>query len=57
LRVRGWRVHWAWLPAAGFAAVVGWTRYGWWTLLVIAIGLGIGVFLEARGRRRRATDR
>jgi hypothetical protein len=48
---RRWRVHWGWLPAAVFVAIVGWTRYGWWTLLMIAGGLGVGMYAEWKGRR------
>jgi len=51
MNARGWRIHWGWFPAAVFCAVVGWTRYGWWTLLFVAIGLGIGGFAEWKARR------
>jgi len=47
---RAWRIHWGWLPAAVFTSVVGWTRYGWWTLVAIAIGLGVGIYAEMRAR-------
>jgi hypothetical protein len=51
---RRWQVHWGWLPAGAFVSVVGWIRYGWWTLLMIVCGLGIGVYAEWKARRRRA---
>jgi hypothetical protein len=46
-------IRWAWLPAAVFLVVVSWTRRGWWTLLLIAFGLALGVYLNWRAARKR----
>lgn len=49
-----WRINWGWLPAAIFFAVIGWSRYGLWLVLLIALGVGVGVYGEWKARRRRA---
>ena len=51
-----WRIHWGWVPAAIFLAVIGWSRYGWWLVLLIALGVGVGVYGEWKARKRRAKD-
>jgi hypothetical protein len=48
---RHWRVQWGWVPAAIFMTVIGWGHYGWWLLLLVAVGLGIGVYGEWSGRK------
>jgi len=51
------RIHWAWVPAAVFVSAVSWHRRGWWTLLLIAAGLAVAVYVQLRARRReRARD-
>ena len=48
------RIHWWWLPAAAFSAVVAWIRYGWWVaVLAVALGLAVASYAEWRARRRR----
>ena len=47
------RIHWAWVPAAIFFVVISWTRRGWWTLLLIAVGLALGGYLNWRAARKR----
>ena len=50
---RRWRPHWAWAPAAILSLVIAWHRYG--PLITIglgAVGLGLGIWLERRARRR-----
>jgi hypothetical protein len=55
-RARRFRIHWAWVPAAIFAVVVAWFRYGWvTTLLLIAAGLLLAAYAEWRAARRRRT--
>lgn len=49
---RRWRVHWAWIPAAIFVTVIGWGRYGWWLLPMVAAGLAVGVYGEWKARRK-----
>jgi Flp pilus assembly protein TadB len=50
------RIHWAWVPAAIFAVVVAWFRYGWvTTLFLIAAGLSLAAYAEWRAARRRRT--
>ena len=49
-----WRIHWGWLPAAILFAVIGWSRYGWWLVLLIATGVAVGVYGEWKARKRRA---
>ena len=53
-----WRIHWGWLPAAVFLAVIGWSRYGWWLVLLIVLGVSVGVYGEwkARSAERRVSD-
>lgn len=48
------RIHWAWLPAAIFAGVVAWIRYGA-VVTVIAVlgGLAVALYAERRARRKR----
>jgi hypothetical protein len=41
-----WRVNWGWLPAAIFVTVIGWSRYGWWLIVLIALGVGVGLYGE-----------
>jgi hypothetical protein len=50
--VRRHRIHWAWVPAAVFATVTGWIRYGAWALIAVAAGLAVGLYAEWRARRR-----
>jgi hypothetical protein len=52
LRRLGMRIHWAWVPAAVFVSAVSWHRRGWWTLLLIAAGLAVAVYVQLRARRR-----
>lgn len=52
---RRWRVHWAWVPAAIFVTVIGWSRYGWWLILLVTVGLAVGVYGEWAARRKRGT--
>jgi Flp pilus assembly protein TadB len=48
------RIHWAWLPAAIAWVVVIGIRYGLLAaVLVTAGGLGFGLYIERRARRRR----
>jgi hypothetical protein len=50
---KGWRIRWWWIPAAVFFVVVGWSRYGvLGSALLVATGLGVGLLLEWRARRR-----
>jgi hypothetical protein len=39
------------VPAGVFFAVLGWHRYGWWTLLIVLAGLALGIGLEVRARK------
>jgi hypothetical protein len=51
-------IHWAWVPAAVFSAVVAWFRYGpVVTLLAIVGGLAVALYAEWRARRRARSDR
>jgi hypothetical protein len=53
--VRRLKIHWHWVPAAIFASVVGWLRYGpAVTGAAVAAGLVFGLCLEWRAQRRRA---
>ena len=54
VRDRRWPIHWVWLPIAVVVAVIGWRRFGWETLFLVALGLGIGVYGEWAARRRPA---
>jgi hypothetical protein len=47
------RINWGWVPAAIFVTVIGWSRYGWWLVLLIAIGVGVGLYGEWKARKRR----
>jgi hypothetical protein len=54
VKARGWRIHWAWLPAAVVATALEWHRHGWWlAALLVLLGLALGGFLNWRARRRR----
>ena len=48
------RIHWAWVPAGIFIAVVAWIRYGpVVTVLAVVGGLAVALYAERRARRRR----
>jgi len=52
---RPWRPHWAWLPAGIFGVWLTWERYGpLISIGVVVAGLGVGIWVEYRARRRRA---
>jgi len=55
----GFKIHWAWVPAAIFSVVVGLARWGWLTTLVLVVGgLLLAAYAEWRARRRnRASER
>ena len=53
VRDLGFRIRWAWVPAGIFVLVVSWTRRGWWTLLLIVLGLALGAYVNWRAARRR----
>jgi CHASE2 domain-containing sensor protein len=47
------KIHWAWVPAAIFAVVVGVVRWGWpITLAAVVGGLLLAAYAEWRARRR-----
>jgi Flp pilus assembly protein TadB len=57
MRPRRTHIHWAWVPAAIFSAVVGWIRFGAVvTLLAVVGGLAVALYAEWRARRRRRSD-
>ena len=54
VRPKGMRIHWAWVPAGIFIAVVAWIRYGpVVTVPAVVGGLAVAFYAERRARRRR----
>jgi hypothetical protein len=52
---RKWHPRWVYLPAAIVLGYSEWVQHGAITaVLLLVCGLGLGVFVELRGRRRRA---
>jgi hypothetical protein len=58
-RPPGFKIHWAWVPAAILSVVVGLARWGWLTTVALVVGgLLLAAYAEWRARRRnRAGER
>jgi hypothetical protein len=52
------RIYWWWVPAATLAVVRNWIEFGpGVAIATTAAGLGIGLYLRRRGRRKREEAR